>query len=418
MKDILSLRLLFFGISALVLSMAVGCSKIIDEIVDEIDPKPQECVIPEMPSYSSLESNPMLPDPFEFMDGSEVTSKEDWECRQAEIAALAQEFQYGYKPHTPKAATTASFSEDSLTVNVTQNGRTISFTCSITYPETGSKPYPAVIGIGRSFLNNEALLSMGVALINFPNNAIAEQMNAESRGKGLFYDMFGSDHSASATMAWAWGVSRLIDAIEKTPEAGIDPERLAVTGCSRNGKGALVVGAFDERIKLTIPQEPGAGGAASWRISDAQLAEGTTVQTLSQIVGENVWFRENFSQFSNSSDKLPFDQHSIMALVAPRALLVIENTSIDWLSPLSSWITANAAHNVWEALGVPDRMGFSQIGDHNHCVLPDSQLPELTAYVEKFLIGTGSGNTNVMRTDGDFTYDEEEWVDWTTPSLK
>lgn len=413
MKKSLSLPFLCVGVSVLVSSTVVSCS---ENVI--IDPTPRECATPVMPSYSSLESNPKLPDPFKFMDGSQVTSKEDWECRRAEIAALAQEFQYGYKPNTPYSATTGSLDTDTLTVNVTDNGTSVSFTCSITYPDTGSKPYPAIIGIGASNLNNEALLSMGVAVINFPQNQIAEQINASSRGKGLFYDMYGSNHSASATMAWAWGVSRLIDAIEKTPEAGIDPDRLAVTGCSRNGKGALVVGAFDERIKLTIPQEPGAGGAASWRISDAQMAEGTTVQTLSQIVGENVWFREDFSQFSNTSDKLPFDQHSIMALVAPRGLLVIENTSIDWLSPISSWTTANAAHKVWQALGVPDRMGFSQVGDHWHCVLPDSQLPELTAYVEKFLIGNGSGNTSIMRTDGNFTIDEERWIDWSVPTLR
>ncbi|GAB3830422.1 hypothetical protein GCM10028895_46500 [Pontibacter rugosus] len=107
-----------------------------------------------------------------------------------------------------------------------------------------------------------------------------------------------------------------------------------------------------------------------------------------------------------------------MALVAPRALLVIENTSIDWLSPQSSWTTAHAAHKVWQALGVPDNMGFSQVGDHWHCLLPESQLPELTAYVDKFLIGRGTGNTAIMKTDGGFATNEQEWIDWTVPTLK
>ena len=93
----------------------------------------------------------------------------------------------------------------------------------------------------------------------------------------------GSNHPTGALMAWAWGVSRLIDAIEKTPEVRIDAKHLAVTGCSRNGKGALAAGAFDERIALTIPQESGSGGAASWRVSDFQ---GPGVQRLRQIVTE------------------------------------------------------------------------------------------------------------------------------------
>jgi cephalosporin-C deacetylase-like acetyl esterase len=62
---------------------------------------------------------------------------------------------------------------------------------------------------------------------------------------------------AGAMMAWAWGVSRLVDVIAQTPATKIDPTRLGVTGCSRNGKGALTVGAFDERIVLTIPPRIG-----------------------------------------------------------------------------------------------------------------------------------------------------------------
>lgn len=406
-----SLLLSFVGVAALMVSFTVSCKK-------NGHSTPEERVIPPMPSYASLTANPKLPDPFKFMDGSRMASKEEWKYRRAEIAALAQEFEYGYKPNTPSSATTGTFSANTIKVDVTDNGKTISYNCTITYPATGTKPYPAIIGIGGSSLNNTAILALGVAIINFPNNQVAEQNTAASRGKGLFFDLYGSNHSASATMAWAWGVSRLIDALEKTPSADIDPSRLGVTGCSRNGKGALTVGAFDERIKLTIPQEPGAGGAASWRISDAQTKAGKTVQTLSQIVTENVWFRNDFSQFSTTAEKLPFDQHSILALCAPRALLVIENTSIDWLSPVSSWNAANAAHKVWEALGVPDKMGFSQVGAHNHCALPASQLPELTAYILKFLIGTGTENTAIMKTDGGFAFDEATWVDWTVPALK
>ena len=213
-------------------------------------------------------------------------------------------------------------------------------------------------------------------------------------------------------------MSRLIDALEKTPEANIDPTRLGVTGCSRNGKGALICGAFDERIKLTIPQESGAGGAASWRVSQYQAYElGQDVQTLAHIVGENCWFRANFSQFGSAVDKLPFDHHMVAALCAPRALLFIGNTWMEWLGNLSAWTNGNVTHKVWEALGIPDRMGFSQVGHSVHCEFPSSQRPELIAYVEKFLVGGGTGDTNVMYTDGGgLIFDEEMWVDWTVPS--
>jgi hypothetical protein len=376
--------------------------------------------IPPMPSYSSLPTNSYLPDPFRFMNVARMTTKAQWTCRRAEIAALAQEFEFGYKQDTPYSATTGDFNSslNSLTVTVTDNGHQISFACSITYPSTGSAPYPAMIGCGNISLDTSVLSSLGVAVINFPSDQIAQEDSASSRGKGLFYDMYGSSHSAGALMAWAWGMDRLIDAIEKTPDANIDPTRLGVTGCSRWGKGALACGAFDERIKLTIPQESGSGGAASWRISDWQAAQGTGVQTLGEITGENCWFRANFNQFNSTATKLPFDHHEIEGLCAPRALLIIENSSMVWLGNVSTWTTGNVAHKIWEALGIPDKMGYSSDGTHGHCAFPSAQQPEVTAYVQKFLVGGGTGDTNVMKTDGGVTYNESQWVNWTVPALQ
>jgi hypothetical protein len=211
-------------------------------------------------------------------------------------------------------------------------------------------------------------------------------------------------------------VSRLIDALEKTPAANIDPARLGVTGCSRNGKGALTVGAFDERIKLTIPQESGSGGSGTWRVSDWMASQGQETQTLSEIVGENVWFRSNFNQFSSSATKLPFDHHSIIGLVAPRAILIIEN-DILWLGPQSSWSGANAARMIWQALGEQDMMGYSLTTGHTHCAFPSSQQAEVNAYVQKFLIGGGTGNTDVMRNDPGVIFDQSRWVNWTAEIL-
>lgn len=98
-------------------------------------------------------------------------------------------------------------------------------------------------------------------MLTYDNGAIGKQdSNPASRGLGLFFDLYGHNATASAMTAWVWGVSRIIDSLEQTPQAGINVGRIAVTGCSRNGKGALMAGAFDERIALTIPQESGSGG--------------------------------------------------------------------------------------------------------------------------------------------------------------
>jgi hypothetical protein len=374
-----------------------------------------ECnAIPPMPPLSNLTDNPKLPDPFMFMDGTRMTSKSQWKCRRAEIAAMVQEYELGYKQYTPYSATTAVLNGSTLTVYVSDNGKDINFACPITYPTTGTPPYPAMIGCGMNSLDTTALRNLGVALITFPSDTVAQENDGSSRGKGLFYNMYGSGHSAGALMAWAWGADRLIDAIEKTPACNLDPTRLGVTGCSRWGKGALIVGAFDERIKLTIPQESGSGGCANWRVSDWM---GTSVQTLCELVGENVWMRANFNQFCGNTNKLPFDHHTIAALCAPDALLFIENSDMTWLGKVSTWTTGNVAHKVWEALGIPDRMGYSSVGHSNHCGFPASQQPEVTAYVQKFLVGGGTADTNVMRYPNPSDYNEVQWVDWTVPDL-
>lgn len=369
-------------------------------------------------TYADLDTISHLPDPFTFINGSPVTGTEEWRCRRIEIGSLTQQFGLGEKPGTPQSVS-GSFVEDSLHVRIEDLGKTITFNSEIVLPGTGEPPYPAIISIGRSFLDNSQLDSLGVAIINFPNNAIAQQTDAGSRGNGLFYELYGSEHSAGALMAWAWGVSRVIDALE-IAESPIDVNRIGVTGCSRNGKGALVAGAFDERISTTIPQESGAGGAASWRISEALLEDGQNVQTLRQIVNENVWFRESFVRFSESVEKLPFDQHSLMGMVAPRALLILEHSGIDWLGPKSTYISSLAAREIWSAMKVPHRMGFSQAGGHNHCQLPDSQNPYVAAYVNMFLIGNTGTDVGVqpVKTDLKEMINPESWIPWATPELK
>lgn len=374
------------------------------------------CTVPSLKSFADLPHIAALPDPFLSINGTSLTQKQQWPCRRAEIAAQVQHYELGTKPVAPQQVT-GTVSHEKITVTVKENGKEISFDATIILPTTGTAPYPAIIGIGNSFLNNQELSQQGIAVIQFPNNLLGEQQNGQSRGKGKFYDIYGSDHTASAMMAWSWGVSRLIDVLQTSNNMLINANRLGVTGCSRNGKGALVAGAFDERIALTIMQESGSGGAASWRISDAQLAAGQNVQTLRQIVTENVWFTDQFKIFSEAVNKLPFDHHEIMGLIAPRGLLVIENTSMEWLGNQSSYTTPVIAHEIWKALGASDNMGVSQIGGHNHCQLPASQQPEVNAFVQKFLLNDSSVNTQVQKTDGTFPIEFSRWVNWQTPLL-
>ena len=313
---------------------------------------------------------------------------------------------------------THSVTNNSITINVTHEENSISFNVAFKAPATGTGPFPVIIGVGGVSIP----LPSNVAVINFNNNDMALQNDASSRGIGKFYQLFGTNATASSMIAWAWGISRIIDVLEEIPgHMNLDLTKIGVTGCSRNGKGALVAGAFEPRIALTIPQESGSGGEGCWRISDAMLASGIVTQTASEIVQENVWFATAFDAFVNDTALLPFDHHMLAGLVAPRALFVIDNTGIDWLGPESNFGCMKTANKVWQALGVPDHMGFSGVGNHDHCAFPTAQQgPQLSAFFDKFFNGNTTANTSVIETDGanDLGFVDSDWIDWTVPKLR
>ncbi|KAF8149105.1 carbohydrate esterase family 15 protein [Crassisporium funariophilum] len=366
------------------------------------------------PGSITLRSNTRLPDPFTLLGGSRVATKAQWACRREEINQLFQRYELGTLPPKPETVS-ATFSGGRLSITTTNAGKSISFTATITTP-SGTGPFPAIIAVGGMSIPTPA----GVSIINFDNNDVAQQTSGSSRGLGKFYTLYGSGHSAGAMTAWAWGISRVIDGLEITTGHNINLQRLGVTGCSRNGKGAFIAGAFEQRIALTIAQESGSGGAGCWRVSDDMLAGGINTQTASEIVGENVWFSPSFNSYSSPSQvrTLPFDHHMLAALVAPRGLLVIDNTGIDWLGPRSVWGCQRTGTRIYQALGVPDAMGVSQIGNHNHCAFPSSQQGDLDAFVNKFLKGQ-STNTNIVRTDGanNLGFVDATYIDWTVPIL-
>jgi hypothetical protein len=389
------------------------------------------CTIPALPGFNQLPGIAALPDPFQSLNGQRITTREQWTCRRAEIAAEVQQFELGPKPPRPSIVT-GSFANDTLTVTAGEPGRTVNFNLPIARPASApAGRIPLLITLNGSSLQ-DVFTSRGIASASFDNDEIGAQANAQgspdSRGQGLFYQVYGQNHEAGSMMAWAWGVSRIIDALEATPAANIDPTRVAVTGCSRNGKGALVIGAFDERIRLTVPQESGAGGSASWRISQVQhdsLPPDTrddpnqTTQTVQTAQSEQPWFRANFGQFATTNvSKLPHDHHELMGMVAPRPLFVIDNTDMNWLGNESSFTDSVAASEIWNALGVQATMGASQVGGHPHCnQVPQAQLDELGRFVDKFLIGDQNADTSVLRSDR-IQPDRARWIPWTTPALQ
>lgn len=335
----------------------------------------------------------------------------DFQCRQSEVSKLFQTLELGVKPGKPKAVH-GSILESNLTVTVSVNDKTISFSATITYPMNGTAPYPALIAFGALTIPAPS----GVVIITYNNDDIAAQNNQSSRGQGKFFELYPDLTANGAMTAWAWGVSRILDVLEALPDTNIDPRKVAVTGCSRDGKGALVAGALDSRIALTIPQESGSGGTACWRLSDYENHNGTT-QTASEIVQENVWFATQFDEFANTTvDTLPFDHHMLAGLVAPRGLLVIDNIGYEWLGPWSSFGCMKTARRIYTALGAPDHLGYSMSPSHLHCSFPSYQLPQLQAFIDKFLFDKAS-DTDFFVPAGNITFNDAQWVDWSTPNL-
>lgn len=153
----------------------------------------------------------------------------------------------------------------------------------------------------------------------------------------------GNGDDTGSVMAWAWGIHRMIDHLEKMP--AIDAKKLIVVGHSRMGKAALVATAFDDRVAVGIPHQSGCGGAAPSR--------GTVGESVQRInTSFPHWFCDNFKQFNTQPGRLPFDQHCLVALCAPRPVLFTNAVDDQWANPAGQFEVLQAATPVYKMLGV------------------------------------------------------------------
>jgi hypothetical protein len=376
-----------------------------------------DCPAPPLPPLDQLPAIAALPDPFLSANGSRVTTREDWRCRRREVAAQIQNYEMGERPGRPSISS-ASLQGNVLTVTAGEPSGSVTLSVTINRPNGAPQgPTPAVIGVaGRTgSLPSDIFDSRGIVSMAFNVQQLAAQF--PGRGDQPYNQVFGADTDAGAIIAWAWGISRIIDGLEQVPEANIDMSRIAVTGCSFAGKIALYAGAFDERIRLTIPEESGGGGTANWRVSEDERANGTDTENLSTAQG-TAWYHRDLPQFNAAVDRLPFDHHQVIGMVAPRALLAIESSSTFFprLSHVSTFTSGAAAREIWQALGVPERMGMTQVST-NHCQFPASQRDEVEAFVDRFLLDREGVDTDVLESDA-ITPDLARWAPWETPTIE
>ncbi len=342
---------------------------------------------PTMPSIDQLPEIRELPDPL-----AGVSSFNDWERRRSDIAHMIQHYGIGTKPTVPDGAVMAHMEDSLLVVHVTVNGHTLTLTSEIRYPKVGKPPYALMIGTSGIALPRQLFADRPIATMVFHEkqvNDYGQWGKHHERGEHDFDRLYPQLSQNGAYSEWAWGLSRLIDGLQQLgPEVTkIDMKHIGVTGCSYAGKMALYCGAFDERVALTIAQEPGGGGAAAWRASHEATLVGKNLEDLDKT--DYHWFlesqKENFH--GDSVYRLPYDQHELCALVCPRALLLIGNPDYEWLSDPAMLVSAKAAKKVWQKFGIGDRFGYSIVGGHGHCQLPERQWPETQAFIDRFLLG-------------------------------
>ena len=357
-----------------------------------------------------------LPDPLAWNNGKGRAKKlKQWSKRRDEISAMIQHYEIGIIPQVKPEQIKARMDGDTLFVDVTVGTETLTLSSVIRYPE-GDGPFALMIGTSRNSLPFDLFRDKPIATLNYNER----QVNGYSQFRGNtdrstygFVRLYPELIDNGAYSEWAWGLSRLIDGLEQLgPEVTrIDVKRIGVTGCSYAGKMALFCGAFDERVALTIAQEPGGGGAAAWRVS--HTLEG--VEDLDRT--DYHWFKESLREefHGDSVYFLPYDHHELCAMVCPRALLILGNTDYQWLADESGYVSAVAARTVWEQYGIADRMGYSINGGHPHCQLPESQYPEVSAFIDKFLLGKNDVDTkNVSISPFKEKTDLKRWIDWTT----
>lgn len=144
---------------------------------------------------------------------------------------------------------------------------------------------------------------------------------------------------------WAFGASRILDVLISLPE--IDEKRISVAGHSRGGKTALWAAAQDERFETAFVNNSGCCGAA---LNRGKYGENVN----SIILSLGYWFCENFREYVDVPvEEMPFDQHLLLASMAPRPVYVASGSIDYWSDPEAEFAGCKKASPAWEALGLP-----------------------------------------------------------------
>ena len=198
------------------------------------------------------------------------------------------------------------------------------------------------------------VLSRGYALAGFDHKALASFEDPAIRSAQVAYP--GCDWGVVAVGAWGFRV--IMTYLES--EKWVAHDKVAIWDHSRRGKSCLLAGALDERFAAVIPHMSGMGGAAAYRV------RGKGAQRLEQLL-ERYWMKASLFDFIDREDTLPFDNHWLWALVAPRLLFSHVGLDDAWGNPKGEQAAYQAALEVYRWMGVEDHVGiyFGNYGHHD-----------------------------------------------------
>lgn len=306
--------------------------------------------------------NRNLPNFFKFNNNELVKNEKDWENRKSEIKQILCNEEYGYFPENHVPITTKLLNEDIhycggnatlkkllLTMHLKQG--TFSFPINIAIPKN-IVPCPAFLYISfyREFPNKylpvEEICDKNFAVISFCYEDVSSDNDDFSNGLSYFFNIDNNNRNFGKILIWSWAAMHIMDYIQTLPE--VNKDNIAIVGHSKLGKTALLTGAFDTRFKFTISNDSGQSGAS---ISRDKIGE--RVKDICDRFP--FWFCNNYSKYSNNETSLPFDQHYLLSLIAPRYLYISsasDDSWADWKSEFLCGLATNPIYDLYNKKGL------------------------------------------------------------------
>ena len=324
-----------------------------------------------------MKDNVLYPLPQIIGSGNNVS---DWNARRARIAAELIDVEYGGLPPQPEyfdlenIHTPGPGRLNTYRIHAGRPGNNLSYCLQIYRPKKDGRVPVVLTGDGcyRYFNDTviDEILSRGFAAARFNRTEIVSDVYAYDivRASPL-YDIY-PDIDSGSIAGWAWGFMRSMDALEKLNF--VDVHRVAFTGHSRGGKTALLAGAVDLRAAYVNPNGSGAAGAGCYRYrmqlpdADSSLTDLRSERLSDLLRVVPFWLGPKIKQYEQDETALPFDQHFLKALVAPRYLLQTEGVDDIWANPIGTHYTLLAARELYSALGAENRI-LSRYRPGGHC---------------------------------------------------